>query len=102
MHGEKSLLRDSLVPFYSHTLLVSSLDECYNWQLNCMLHYSYCAVGICGRLFEGETYSLWTSHELGVTPQEQLENYILLTVYQRTDIKCAIMKPLEREKLLSI
>lgn len=38
-----------------------------------MLHYSYCAVGICGRLFEGETYSLRTSHELGVMPQEQLE-----------------------------
>ncbi len=76
-HAEKSLLRDSLVSFYSHTLFTSSLYECYNSQLNCsMLHYSYCAVGICGRLFEGETNSLRTSHELGVTPQEQLENSI--------------------------
>lgn len=66
---------DSLVPFVSHTFLGSFPDECYNWQLNCnTVHYSYCAVG--WRLFEGEAYSLGTSHNLGVTPQEQLENSI--------------------------
>lgn len=71
-HGEKGLFH---VPFY--TVVVSSLDECYNWRLNySTVHYSYSAVGIFERLFEGETYSLWTSDELGVMPQEQLENSI--------------------------
>jgi len=65
------------MPFISHGFLGSSPDECYNWQLKCnALHYSYCAVGIRRRLFEGETDSHRTSHELCVTRQEQLENFI--------------------------